>query len=106
MANNFVLIQSAITNLLKELGEKLELVGAVVESAAVNNIDDMSAVDTGRLRNSITHVTDKDNLSTKIGTNVEYAPFVCFGTVKMAPRPFLRLSLYESENEIIEIMKK
>ena len=35
-------------------------------------------VDTGRLRNSITHAEDKD--STYIGTNVEYGPYVELGS--------------------------
>ena len=44
-------------------------------------------VDTGRLRNSISHATDGD--AVYIGTNVEYAPYVELGTRKMSPRPFL-----------------
>ena len=34
----------------------------------------ITPVDTGRLRNSISHATDKE--ATYIGTNVEYAAFV------------------------------
>lgn len=45
-------------------------------------------VDTGRLRNSITHVTDDS--AAYIGTNVEYAPYVELGTSKQKPQPFLR----------------
>lgn len=44
-------------------------------------------VDTGRLRNSITHTTDED--SAYIGTNVEYAPYVEYGTSKTIAQPFL-----------------
>ena len=48
-------------------------------------------VDTGRLRGSIT--TDLDlggiNPSAEIGTNVEYAEYVEYGTYKMAAKPFL-----------------
>ena len=37
-------------------------------------------VDTGNLRNSITHVVDEDEPAVYIGTNVEYAPYVELGT--------------------------
>lgn len=46
-------------------------------------------VDTGRLRNSITHELAPDELSARIGTNVHYAPFQEFGTRRHAARPFL-----------------
>lgn len=50
-----------------------------------------SPVDTGRLRGSIT--TDfnpsETNPTAEIGTNVEYANYVEYGTYKMAARPFL-----------------
>lgn len=36
--------------------------------------------DTGRLQNSITHTSDDD--TAYVGTNVEYAPYVEFGTQK------------------------
>jgi len=53
-------------------------------------------VDTGRLRASITYemTTGADGLpAAVIGTNVDYAPHVEFGTIYQAPQPFLRLSL-------------
>lgn len=46
-------------------------------------------VDTGRLRNSITHEIDNDGMDATIGTNVEYAPHVEFGTRHNRPKPFL-----------------
>ena len=42
-------------------------------------------VDTGRLRNSITHIVDESELSVTVGTNVEYAPYVELGTGKYYP---------------------
>ena len=42
-------------------------------------------VDTGRLRNSITHIVDESELSVTVGTNVEYASYVCLGTGKYYP---------------------
>lgn len=45
-------------------------------------------VDTGRLRNSITHVVDDDTVY--IGTNVEYAAYVELGTIHTRAQPYLR----------------
>lgn len=44
-------------------------------------------VDTGNLRNSITHQVDTDIVY--IGTNVEYGKYVELGTSRMTARPFL-----------------
>ena len=44
-----------------------------------------TAVDTGDLRNSITHVMESED-TVAIGTDVEYAPYVEWGTGKFAER--------------------
>jgi HK97 gp10 family phage protein len=52
-------------------------------------------VDTGRLRASITHevsVRGRD-VTGRVGTNVEYARYVEFGTRRMRARPYLRPAL-------------
>lgn len=41
---------------------------------------DLCPVDTGALRNSITHKVDSGEPAAYIGTNQEYAPYVEFGT--------------------------
>ena len=63
----------------------LEIIGGKAESYAKA----LCPVDTGRLRNSITHQQYYENTEI-IGTNVEYAPYVELGTRKMAARPYLR----------------
>jgi HK97 gp10 family phage protein len=88
----------------KEVKDKLELIGAVIESEAKKNIVDMKAVDTGRLLNSITHEVENDTV--RIGTNLDYAQFVELGTYKMQPRPFLRMAIVQAKNEIEEILKR
>lgn len=63
----------------------LEIIGGKAESYAKR----LCPVDTGRLRNSITHQQYDDDTEV-IGTNVEYAPFVELGTHRQQPKPFLR----------------
>lgn len=60
-------------------------------------------VDTGRLRNSISHASDQD--SAYIGTNVEYAPYVELGTHKQKPKPYLAPAVQKHIDEYKEIVK-
>ena len=60
-------------------------------------------VDTGRLRNSITHATVKREKAVYIGTNVEYAPYVEMGTVKQKAQPYLAPAVTEHVPEYKEI---
>lgn len=88
-----------------------------------------SAVDTGRLRASISFITDNgdsgdsgmlppvnakpedklDGTAPKnavvVGSNVEYAEYVHDGTSKMTGRPFLREGIDKTKNEMEEQVK-
>lgn len=64
----------------------LEEVGLVAEGYAKR----ACPVDTGRLRNSITHIVDEGTRHVIIGTNVEYAPYVELGMRHQKPQPFLK----------------
>lgn len=87
-----VVVQSHIGEVKAELQNRiptiLEALGIEAEGNAVTEITELGAVDTGRLRGSITHAVDDD--SAIIGTDVEYGVYVEMGTYKMASRPFLR----------------
>lgn len=61
-------------DLKKAIQTALEMIGMTAEHHAKKKCP----VDTGNLRNSITHVVDDD--SVYIGTNVEYAAYVELGT--------------------------
>lgn len=60
-------------------------------------------VDTGRLRSSITHETDKNTAC--IGTNVEYAPYVEMGTSRMRAQPFLEPAMEQHLSEYKEMIE-
>lgn len=92
--------------MLKKIQNALWAIGATAEGHAKDNCP----VDTGRLRNSITHATiDQHNSGTSpaesedyaahgspdeftvvIGTNVEYAPYIEAGSSKTSAHHMLR----------------
>ncbi len=65
------------------------------------------AVDTGRLRSSITHeITEsKNEIKGVVGTNVDYAIPQEYGTSKMAAHPYLRPSLKKNIPKIRQMFK-
>lgn len=106
----------------------LEAIGLQGETNAKMHITAVGAVDTGILRNSITHATDDD--SAYIGTDVEYGIYVELGTgiyaseggrstpwsykddegnwhttVGMKPRPFLAPAVQEHIDEYKELVE-
>lgn len=58
---------------------------------------------TGRLRNSITNTHDKNTVY--IGTNVEYAPYVEFGTKRVSARPYLKPAIVNHLEEYKSIVE-
>lgn len=83
----------------------LEEIGIVAEGHVIGYMTSEYIVDTGRLRNSITHAVDSDE-SVIVGTNVEYAPYVHNGTSKVKARPFLTKPIQQHVQEYKEILKK
>lgn len=83
------------------LARALEEVGLVAEGYAKK----ACPVDTGRLRNSITHQVRPSEKSVYIGTNVEYAPYVELGTSRMKPHPFLRHAAADHEGTYKKIFE-
>lgn len=78
----------------------LEIIGMKAEKYAKA----LCPVDTGNLRNSIAHQTVGNN-EVHIGTNVEYAPYVELGTVRMSARPYLRPAVSAHLGEYKDILK-
>lgn len=82
---NFILeceshVEEILDNLDDSVIKGLVQCGMVAEGYAKK----ACAVDTGRLRNSITFTVDENELSMTVGTPVEYAPHVEYGTGKYA----------------------
>lgn len=66
-------------------------------------------VDTGRLRQSITHKDENfgsNNPYVEVGTNVEYAPTVEFGSSKQSAQPFLFPAYNENRDKILKELAK
>ena len=86
----------------KEYLAALEEVGLVAEGYAKR----ACPVDTGRLRNSITHIVDEDGKCAVIGTNVEYASYVELGTRHQKPQPYLKPAAEDHESTYRSIFRK
>lgn len=71
----------------------LEAIGLQAEGYAKM----LAPVDTGRLRNSLTHTVEGD--AAYIGTNVEYAPYVEYGTRRTKAQPFLKPAVQDHIDE-------
>ena len=78
----------------------LEIIGGKAETYAKQ----ICPVDTGNLRNSITHKQMDENTEV-IGTNVEYAPYVELGTRKSKAQPYLRPAAENHSAEYKSIME-
>ena len=80
----------------------LETCGLVAEGYAKK----LAPVDTGNLRNSITHEVDDGEPAVYIGTNVEYAPYQELGTINMDANPFLKPAVADHANTYRKIIEK
>lgn len=81
------------------LARALEKIGLIAEGYAKR----LCPVDTGRLRNSITHTDDGE--FEYIGTNVEYAPYVELGTSRTRAQPYLKPAAVDHANEYKKIVE-
>lgn len=92
-------INQALVAALKECG----LDG---ERFAKDNLTRNRSVDTGRLRNSVTHQIREAEKAVYIGTNVEYAPYVELGTEKAKPKPYLKPAASEHSGEYRQVFER
>lgn len=60
----------------------------------------------GRLRNSITPVAEDNRFTSVVYSDVEYAPFQEFGTVKMGAQPFMMPAFERHSERVIQDIDK
>ena len=77
----------------------LEAIGLVAEGHAKK----LTPVDTGRLRNSISHATVDE--AAYIGTNVEYGPYVELGSPTIKAHHMLQKAATEHTDEYKQLME-
>lgn len=92
LTDNTKLIKNATD---QQIEAALEAIGLKVEGYAKL----ICPVDTGRLRNSITHVVKTNEKTVYIGTNVEYAAAVECGTSRQRPQPYLKPAATQHTDE-------
>lgn len=82
----------------------LEEIGQVAEGYAKRKCP----VDTGRLRNSITHHVQSGDSGGKaeIGTNVEYAAYVELGTSRQKAQPYLKPAANNHKKDYADIVRR
>lgn len=71
--------------------EEFKKTALSVEKSAKQNIKRNKTVDTGRLLGSVKTNIKQDyaGVEAEVGTNVEYANYIEYGTYKMGAKPFL-----------------
>lgn len=74
----------------------------VTALAIERNAKQKAPLDTGRLRGSITHNFSESmgGVEADIGTNVEYANYIEYGTRKRAAKPFLNPAFNEETQDL------
>jgi len=77
----------------------LESASVILQGAARRN----TPVDTGRLRSSISRDVQKDEAT--VGTNVNYAQFVEYGTKRMKAQPFMRPAVDKNRKNLIKLYR-
>ena len=92
--------QKFLAETQKAIYSALELIGVFVEGEAKLRCP----VDTGRLRQSIIRQVNEPDESVRIGTPVEYGPYVEFGTIKMKAQPFLRPAVLDNKKDIARLI--
>lgn len=114
--------KSALEDILKNLPDGLNIVGekvtADIEAYAKEHMSRTApfpsapgsppAVQTGRLKGSITHYKLKDSEQWTVvagGDQAPYAKYLEYGTRKMAARPFMRPAMLAIAETVPELLK-
>lgn len=77
----------------------LPTAGVEVQREAVR----LAPIDLGGLKGSIKFKVDIAKSQVRVGTNLEYAPYQEFGTVKMKAQPYLRPALDHNRKFLVKL---
>jgi len=79
---------------LQGFDTELDLSAQDIAATAVEILSDMTSENSsGELASSLTVTSGDEDFSKRIGTELKYAAFIEFGTVKTPPRPWLSSAL-------------
>ena len=110
MADNVMVVTDNTEQVTRAISSALEAaleeIGLAAEGFAKKNLTKNHSVDTGRLRNSVTHAINMDEQAVYIGTNVEYGPYVELGTSRSKAKPYLVPAGTEHKADYERIMRK
>lgn len=89
--NMKIKIEKDNTDEIKHITREAVITGLMaVGIQACNYAELLCPVNTGRLRASIIYGVDESEMCAEIGTNVEYASYVEYGTSKTPAQPFIK----------------
>lgn len=124
--------KSNLKEVLKGSQEAIERAAEIIGGMAESYAKELCPVDTGNLRNSITHTTENNGHTVVIGSAVKYAPYIELGTgiyakgeshakkipwyykddkgkwhktYGMKPRPYLRPAIEKHKDEYKEVLR-
>lgn len=105
----------------KAMDRALPTIGLFLQGEAMVRVP----VKSGRLRGSLTHATSRGQSNARhpakptdvvnrpydkeevwVGTNVEYAPYVEYGTKRMKAQPYLRPALDDNRDRVLELYQR
>ena len=91
---------------IEEAGPRImEAIGLHLQGEAADELEnDPRRVDTGDLKNSITHIV-QGNDTVYIGTNISYGIYVHEGTRRMAPNRFLKNAVEKNSSQIMDFIE-
>ena len=126
-----VTVEDHSAEVIAEKNDAIDRALEAIGQQAVGYAKLLAPVDTGLLRNSLTHAVSgkptaiteykaskgdgngtysgsapDDEEAVYVGTNVEYAPYVEYGTRRSAAQPFLKPAVVDHADEYKKIAKK
>lgn len=99
---------SHVDEIKRNVEHNLKFAATIIGGMAEGYAKGYAPVDTGNLRNSISHITIDNGHTVVIGTNVQYAPYQELGApnAHVPAHPFLRPAIENHVSEYQEVLKR